>query len=404
MNPAISSFVTPVAPQMPQAQAPASSSPTSSSQPGFSQMLSQAQSREAEAPAAEAAPEAAAAKPAHAHERAGKGDKAGKTDKTGKADKAADRPGKAEAESRTEKAEGDTSAADTAEAAPVADAPVADPALADWLAALQRPAAPQEAELGKAPGGDDAAAETALAQKGGRGTAAGAIGAAKDNKADAAEASREAKVAKGKPEAGLAESTGAAAFHAAMAQADESRSSELRPVHDTQPAYATVAAGVHTAQAASRTPEASAPVSVQVPTPATSPEFSQALGVQVSVLAKDGIQQAELHLNPAEMGPISVQIAIDGTQAQVNFGADVAATRQIIENGLPELAASLREAGFTLSGGGVHSQARGREQGEGEGRGGRGDGGTRVVGGSEADVTPRRVTTRVSAGGVDLYA
>ena len=399
MNPAISSFVPPVAPQMPQTQAPA----PSSSQPGFSQMLSQAQSREADAPAAEAAPESTAtpaapgAKPANAAERSHKGEKAGK------AEKAADKNAKTDNECRTDKTEGDTTTVDKTEAEASTEAPVADPALADWLAGLQRPVAPQEAEGKTAVAGGDEATDPALNQKGARGGAAGAIGAAKDTKPDAAEAARDAKAAKGKPEAGLTETSGASSFHAAMAQAEEARS-EIKPAQDTQPAHGTVATGVHTSPGASRTSETAAPVSVQVPTPATSPEFSQTLGVQVSVLAKDGIQQAELHLNPAEMGPISVQIAIDGTQAQVNFGADSAATRQIIESGLPELAASLREAGFTLSGGGVHSQARGREQGEGEGRGERGNGGTRAIGASETDVTPRRTVSRVSAGGVDLYA
>jgi flagellar hook-length control protein FliK len=144
-------------------------------------------------------------------------------------------------------------------------------------------------------------------------------------------------------------------------------------------------------------------VAVQVATPATAPEFAQALGVQVSVLAREGVQQAELHLNPAEMGPISIQIALDGTQAQVNFGADSAATREIIENGLPELAASLREAGFTLSGGGVHSQARGRGDDEAGGRGREGDARPGSTPG-ETDVTTQRRHARIAAGGVDLYA
>lgn len=393
MNPAISSFVPPVAPQMPpQAQAPASPS-----QPGFSQMLSQAQSRDTEAAAPEAAPEAVAAKPGQSAERASRGDKAAKGDKSSKADSA----------KAPQKAEGETAeVAGKTEADASTETPCADPALADWLATLQRPVAPPEAELGKAPAAvaDEAVADTALAPKGGAGGAvSGSITAAKDSKPDAAELARDAKAAQGKPEPLPAEAAAASSFHAAMAQAEEGHS-ELKPAQDTQPAYATMAAGVQTPQAASRTGEAAAPVVVQVPTPATAPEFSQTLGVQVTVLAKDGIQQAELHLNPAEMGPISVQIAIDGTQAQVNFGADSAATRQIIESGLPELAASLREAGFTLSGGGVHSQARGREQGDAEGRGERSQGGTRAIGGSETEVTPRRVVSRVSAGGVDLYA
>ena len=97
-------------------------------------------------------------------------------------------------------------------------------------------------------------------------------------------------------------------------------------------------------------------------TPVDAPDFASALGVRVSVLVQDGVQQAELHLNPAETGPVSIHISLDGTAARVDFGADVAATRAAIERGLPELASALRDAGFTLAGGGVSQHAGGRAQ------------------------------------------
>ena len=103
---------------------------------------------------------------------------------------------------------------------------------------------------------------------------------------------------------------------------------------------------------------ASPPVSVTVPAPITDSGFHEALGLQVSLLAREGIQQAELRLNPADMGPVSVQITMNGDRARVDFGADLAQTRQIIEAGWAELAASMQEAGFTLSGGGVSQHAR----------------------------------------------
>jgi len=147
-----------------------------------------------------------------------------------------------------------------------------------------------------------------------------------------------------------------------------------------------------------------APASIAMSTPATAPEFREALGVQVSVLARDGVQHAELHLNPADMGPISVQIALTGTQAQVDFGADSFATRQIIESGLPELASALRDAGFTLAGGGVSQHSRGREQGASEGHASAG--GTRRIdaAGDAGGAAPRRTTLRLPQGAVDLYA
>ena len=99
-------------------------------------------------------------------------------------------------------------------------------------------------------------------------------------------------------------------------------------------------------------------------TPVDAPDFAAALGVQVSVLVHDGVQQAELHLNPAETGPVSIHISLDGTAARVDFGADVAATRAAIERGLPELASALRDAGFTLAGGGVSQHAGSRSGGD----------------------------------------
>ncbi|HEY9063738.1 MAG TPA: flagellar hook-length control protein FliK [Burkholderiaceae bacterium] len=181
--------------------------------------------------------------------------------------------------------------------------------------------------------------------------------------------------------------------------------------HDRIDASTALAHGA-TAAAATATPsgtaaaDASGTSAAHVRAAVGSPEFPQELGVQLSVLARDGVQQAELHLNPAEMGPVSVQIVMDGTQARIDFGADVAATRQAIEAGLPELASALRDAGFTLAGGGVSQHAGGRQGSDGDTS--RRDGGsTRRIGGSAADEggsTARVMRTRVSAGGVDLYA
>jgi flagellar hook-length control protein FliK len=87
------------------------------------------------------------------------------------------------------------------------------------------------------------------------------------------------------------------------------------------------------------------------------PGFGAALGSQVSLWVRDGVQEARLQLHPAELGPVTVQIALDGQAAHVDFTAAVAATRDSIEQSLPALAAALRESGFTLAGGGVSSHA-----------------------------------------------
>jgi len=125
----------------------------------------------------------------------------------------------------------------------------------------------------------------------------------------------------------------------------------------------------------------------------------------VSVLVQDGVQQAELHLNPAETGPVSIHITLDGTAARVDFGADVAATRAAIERGLPELASALRDAGFTLAGGGVSQHAGGRASDDNDARRST----ARLESGGNPAATPiaadsQRIVRTVAAGGIDLYA
>jgi len=106
------------------------------------------------------------------------------------------------------------------------------------------------------------------------------------------------------------------------------------------------------------------------------------------------------------MGPVSVQIVMDGTQARVDFGADVAATRHAIEAGLPELASALRDAGFTLAGGGVSQHSRGR--GDGSGGDASSGPGTRRAASADAvdraDASGRAARRVVRLGGLDLYA
>jgi flagellar hook-length control protein FliK len=154
--------------------------------------------------------------------------------------------------------------------------------------------------------------------------------------------------------------------------------------------------------------EAPTPTAVDMPTPTADPDFPDVFATQVSVLVKDGVQQAELHLNPAEMGPIAVQIAVDGSQAQVDFAAATGATRELIETSLPMLAAALHEAGLTLAGGGVFEHGRhashtghGGAGSSSSQRGGEGQGTTVVEGATTPQAATRRVAVR---GAVDLYA
>ncbi len=281
------------------------------------------------------------------------------------------------------------------------DTSVADPSVPPWLAAAQHSLRTEAAARGAGEG--DEADAGAFGER----VAGSAHGdtAAQEARADADKQAR-LEGASASQDALARWAAGQRAESANPQQAGqiltEGHTGRQAAAIDTTPGAAALgAAAFNTQLGAAR--ESAAPLTVNLPTPLAAPDFAQALGVQISVLAGDGVQRAELQLNPAEMGPVSVQIVIDGSNARVDFGADLAATRQVIEAGMPELAGALRDAGFTLAGGGVSQHAGGRSDSSGTpadtGRGSHGNG--EADGPAPQHVTQRR---RVAAGGVDLYA
>ncbi len=148
-----------------------------------------------------------------------------------------------------------------------------------------------------------------------------------------------------------------------------------------------------------------APFEAQLAAALDSAAFAPALATQVSWLVREGVHHARLSLNPAEMGPVTVQIALDGTQARVDFSADLATTRAAIESSLPHLAAALHESGLKLAGGGVFDgqQRPGTpgERGQSDSRPGRSGGPLDL--GAEA-LGLGRASAQVQRGLVDLVA
>lgn len=278
------------------------------------------------------------------------------------------------------------------------DVPVGDPAVAPWLAAAHQPL---PAEVTAARRADEADTATAPVGDPVAGTKADDTAALRDAAIEDAQARLESTTASQQALAQWAGSTRADSTRVGQALAGESRS--LKPVtaEPTPTAAALGAAAFNPLLGAAR--ESAAPLAVNLPTPLASPEFAQALGVKMSLLATNGVQRAELQLNPAEMGPVSVQIVIEGTSARVDFGADLAATRHAIEAGLPELAGALRDAGFTLTGGGVSQHSGGRHASP-DTQADTGPGPRRDA--DAGDPPPRAVPQRraIAAGGVDLYA
>lgn len=179
------------------------------------------------------------------------------------------------------------------------------------------------------------------------------------------------------------------------------------PVPETAPTHAAAGTlpslgGASDTAAAAPAPAEPAPTArAHLPQPPTSPAFAPALGLQISTWLREGVQHAALELNPAELGPIDVRIALRDGQAQVALAADVPFTRQALAEALPQLAEALGEVGVQLSGGDVSDQT-GQRARDGSAAGSRAAG-AGLSAGDEAAPAPAPAVAR-RRGLLDLYA
>jgi len=94
--------------------------------------------------------------------------------------------------------------------------------------------------------------------------------------------------------------------------------------------------------------------------------WGKVLSSRVVWMAREGVQQAELKLNPSNLGPVEVKLHMKNDQAHVTFVAHHAATRDALEQALPRLRESFQENGMNLADAGVSDQAP-EQQAEDEG-------------------------------------
>jgi len=77
-----------------------------------------------------------------------------------------------------------------------------------------------------------------------------------------------------------------------------------------------------------------------------SPEFAQGVSDRVSWMVGNNLNDAKLQVNPAQLGPIEVRIAVQGNQAQVWLTAHSAVTRDALESSSSKLREMLGAQGF----------------------------------------------------------
>ncbi|CNC20895.1 flagellar hook-length control protein FliK [Yersinia frederiksenii] len=146
-----------------------------------------------------------------------------------------------------------------------------------------------------------------------------------------------------------------------------------------------------------------------------SQEWQQSLGQQVIMFSRNGQQNAELRLNPQELGALQISLKIEDNQAQLHFASAHSQVRAAIEAAMPSLRSALAENGIQLGQSSVGSegqwqQAQQQSQQNQQGFASRGQPGYGEIASGEA-VTSTPLTTPAALqalangnGGVDIFA
>ena len=151
------------------------------------------------------------------------------------------------------------------------------------------------------------------------------------------------------------------------------------------------------AAAAAAAPAATA----HIDTPFGETAWGEAFQQKIVWLVDRQQQRAELHVNPAHLGPVEVMLNLGDDSAAIAFSSPHAAVREAIEASLADLRNALGERGLSLGEARVSADSgtareQMAEEARNAGRRGRGEGGDAVP----TEILPRRV----SRGLVDLFA
>ena len=111
----------------------------------------------------------------------------------------------------------------------------------------------------------------------------------------------------------------------------------------------------------------SLPAAMSLVHPMQQKGWDMAMGQRVVWMVRHNVQEAQIQLNPRELGPIQVRVSVSNEQANVHFVAQHATTREALEAAMPRLRDMLNESGLNLAQSDVsqHAPGQGREGGGG---------------------------------------
>lgn len=146
--------------------------------------------------------------------------------------------------------------------------------------------------------------------------------------------------------------------------------------------------------------------SARISVPVGQPGWGQALGTQVAWFVSQNINAASLRLNPQHLGPMEVEVSLDGDKASVAFASQHGMVRDALESAIPRLREMLSENGLNLVNVNISQQGMSRQQGQGtlDSRHGAGIAAADSDASEEASVPGVRQAAIITQGLVDFYA
>jgi Flagellar hook-length control protein len=77
-------------------------------------------------------------------------------------------------------------------------------------------------------------------------------------------------------------------------------------------------------------------------------KWQTALNEKISLICRQGIQNAEIKLHPEELGSLHIKLAIIDDKMNLHMAVAHNMVKNVLESALPQLRASLEEHGITL--------------------------------------------------------
>lgn len=125
-----------------------------------------------------------------------------------------------------------------------------------------------------------------------------------------------------------------------------------------------------------------AAVQTTVPVPVGQPQWPAAIAEKVMWMSAQGLSSAEIHLDPAELGPLQVRVTVNQDQASVAFTSQHAAVREALDQGAFRLREMFNSEGMSLVNVDVSDRSLAGQSGQGQG--GQGSGASNASAAAEA--------------------